>query len=67
RITWAEVGRSIRWSLTGPRSLRWAVAEILSDPVYRSRAGEVADWQRRHDGPARGAELVEALTASGKS
>ncbi|HMT04880.1 MAG: glycosyl transferase [Solirubrobacterales bacterium] len=63
RITWAEVGRSVRWSLTGPRSLRWAVAEILGDPIYRVRAGQIASWHRRHDGPAKGAELVEELIA----
>lgn len=61
RITWAGVGRSVRWSLTGPRSLKWAVAEILGDPLYRKRAQRIAEWHRTHDGPARGAELVEAL------
>ncbi len=61
RVTWAEVGRSIRWSLTGRNSLRWAVAEILGQPLYRVRAGQVAAWHRRHDGAERGAELVEAL------
>ncbi|MCB0862009.1 MAG: glycosyltransferase [Solirubrobacterales bacterium] len=66
RITWAEVGRSIRWSLTGPRSLRWAVGEILGEPVYRVRAGQIAAWHAGHDGPARGADLVETLTGGGK-
>ncbi len=64
RITWAGVGRSIRWSLTGPRSLRWAVAEILGEPMYRVRAGRISAWDAGHDGPARGAELVEALVSS---
>lgn len=63
RITWAEVGRSVRWSMTGPRSLRWAVAEILGDPIYRARAGQIACWHRQHNGPANGAELVEELIA----
>jgi MGT family glycosyltransferase len=61
RITWAEVGRSVRWSLTGPETLRWAVAEILGDPLYKVRAGQIAAWHRKHDGPTLGAELVEAL------
>lgn len=61
RITWAEAGRSIRWSLTGPRTLRWVVAEMLAEPVYRVRAGQIAAWHRRHDGPATGAGLVESL------
>lgn len=64
RITWAEVGRSIRWSLTGEKSLRWAVAELLANPLYRVRAGQIAAWHREHDGPVRGAELVEKLVAT---
>lgn len=64
RITWAEVGRSIRWSLAGPRSLKWAVAEVLGDPLYRVRAGQIAAWHQQHDGPGRGAELVEALVGT---
>lgn len=64
RITWAEVGRSVRWSLTGPRTLRWAVTEVLEDPLYRVRAGQVAAWHKQHDGPVRGAELVEGLVGA---
>lgn len=67
RITWAEVGRSIRWSLTGARSLRWAVAEVLGNPLYRVRAGQISAWHRQHDGPARGAELVELLVEGSRS
>ncbi len=61
RITWARVGRSVRWSLTGPRSLKWNVAEILDDPIYRIRAGQIAAWDRQHDGPGTGARLIEDL------
>lgn len=61
RITHAQVGRSIRWSLTGPRSLAWAAAEILENPLYRTRAGRVSSWDREHDGPAAGSRLVEKL------
>lgn len=63
RITWAGVGLSIRWSLTGPHSLKWAAAEILNDPSYRSKAGRIAAWDTSHDGPARGAGLIEGLVA----
>lgn len=65
RVTWAEVGRSVRWSLTGPRSLRWTVAEILGNPLYRVRAGQIQAWDARHDGAANGAALVEGLVAGG--
>ena len=44
RITWAGVGLSVKWSLTGPRSLRWAVAEILAEPSFSHRAAEIARW-----------------------
>lgn len=63
RIGWSRTGRSVRWSLTGARSLRWNVAEILNDPLYRIRAGQIAAWDRRHDGPDTGARLIEDLTA----
>ena len=64
RIAWAGVGLSIRWSLAGPRSLRWAVAEVLATPSFRQRAAEVSTWARAHDGAATGAALVEALAAN---
>jgi UDP:flavonoid glycosyltransferase YjiC (YdhE family) len=63
RITWAGVGLSVRWSLTGPRSLRWAVAEILGDTSFRSKAADVAEWAATHDGAARGSVLIESLAA----
>lgn len=63
RITWAEVGRSVRWGLTGPRTLRWATAEILENPLYRVRAGQIRSWDRQHDGPDRGVGLIEDLVA----
>lgn len=63
RITWAGVGLSIRWSLTGSHSLKWATAEILNDPAYGERAGKIADWDRSNSGPDRGAELIEDLVA----
>jgi len=61
RITWAGVGLSVRWSLTGPNTLRWAIAEVLSDPGYKQKAEEIAAWSRKNDGAARGAELIETF------
>lgn len=63
RVSWAGVGLSVKWSLTGPRSLRWAVAEILADPSFRDRAGEISRWSTAHDGAARGSGLIESLAA----
>lgn len=65
RITRAGAGRSIRWSLTGPRSLAWTAAEMLADPLCRIRAGQIACWDRQHDGPSTGAALIERLVAGG--
>lgn len=61
RITWAGVGLSVRWSLTGPNTLRWAVGEVLGDPAFRSNAERIAAWSRENNGAARGVELVEDL------
>jgi len=61
RITWAGVGLSVRWSLTGPNTLRWTVAEVLGDPAFRSNAERIAAWSRENNGAARGVELVEDL------
>lgn len=63
RITWAGVGRSVRWSLTNERSLRWAIAEVLEDPSFRARAAEIQSWSRKNDGAARGVDLIESLAA----
>jgi UDP:flavonoid glycosyltransferase YjiC (YdhE family) len=37
------------------------VSRALEDARYRDRVREVAAWSAAHDGPARAAELVEAL------
>ncbi len=63
RVTWAGVGLSVKWSLTGARSLRWAVAEVLGDPSYRDRAREISRWSEENDGAATGSRLIEALVA----
>ena len=61
RAAWAGAGLTLPWRLLGPRTLRAAVRTILSEPRFRAAAGEIAAWSRTHDGPARGAELVERL------
>jgi UDP:flavonoid glycosyltransferase YjiC (YdhE family) len=64
RVAWAGAGLSLPWRLCRPAPLRWAARRILSDGSFAARAGELAAWGRKHDGAARGAELVErfALT-----
>jgi UDP:flavonoid glycosyltransferase YjiC (YdhE family) len=65
RVGWAGAGLSLPWRLCGPGPLRWAARRILGDPSFAARAGELASWARRHDGAARGAELVERLATRG--
>ncbi|MFM9148954.1 MAG: hypothetical protein ACKORA_00420 [Solirubrobacterales bacterium] len=61
RLAWSGAGLSLRWSLTGPTTIGWAVAELLAEPSYRERAGEIARWAEENDGPDRGAKLIESL------
>jgi MGT family glycosyltransferase len=61
RIAWAGVGVRVPRRALRPRALRGAVLRVLDDGRMRQRAGELAAWTALHDGPRRGAELVEAL------
>jgi UDP:flavonoid glycosyltransferase YjiC (YdhE family) len=61
RVAWAGAGLMLPWRLTRPGALRAAALRILADGRFRARAGEIAAWAQRHDGAARGAELVEEL------
>jgi UDP:flavonoid glycosyltransferase YjiC (YdhE family) len=61
RITWAKVGLSVPWRLCRPAPLRWATRQLLVDPAFGQRAGELAAWARENDGAQAGAELVEEL------
>ncbi len=61
RVAWAKAGLSLPWRLCRPAPLRWAARRILRDRSFAARAAELAAWGRKHDGAARGAELVERL------
>jgi UDP:flavonoid glycosyltransferase YjiC (YdhE family) len=61
RVSWAKAGLSLPWRLCRPGPLRWAARRTLDDPSFTSRAAELADWAQQHDGPNRGAELIEQL------
>src|SRR5262245_39692677 len=64
RVDWAGCGLSLPWRLCRPAPLRWAARQLLEDPSFTRRAGELATWAGAHDGAERGAELVEALAHS---
>jgi UDP:flavonoid glycosyltransferase YjiC (YdhE family) len=64
RLAWAGAGLALPRRLLGPGALRIAARRILGDPGFAARARELAAWAREHDGARRGAELVEAYSAS---
>jgi UDP:flavonoid glycosyltransferase YjiC (YdhE family) len=59
RSAWAGVGLSLPWRLCRPGPLRWSARRVLRDPLFKSRASELAAWRRENDGAERGAELVK--------
>jgi UDP:flavonoid glycosyltransferase YjiC (YdhE family) len=61
RVVWSGTGLSIRWSLVGPRTVKWAVAELLENGSFASRARELEKWSETHDGASAGARLIETL------
>ena len=61
RVQWAGAGRMIPWRLTGPRSIRTVVREMLGDPGLNARTMKLAEWAASHDGALEGAQRVEAL------
>ena len=67
RVAWSGAGLTVPRPLLGPTSLRVATRRLIADRRFRRRAGEIADWSRRHDGAQRGTELVEELVAAGES
>jgi MGT family glycosyltransferase len=64
RVAWAGCGLSLPWRLCRPTPLRWAARQMLAEPSFAARAGELAAWAKANDGAARGAELVEQLARS---
>ncbi len=63
RVAWAGVGVSLPRRLTTPRGIRLAVRQLLDEPGYAARAGELARWAEVHSGPATAADEVERFAA----
>ena len=59
RVAWAGAGLMIPRRLVAARSLRLAVRMLLADGRYAQSARSIARWSAGHDGPSRGADLVE--------
>ena len=63
RAQWAGVGLSLPRRFLGPRTLRCVVQRILEEPSFKRRAGELAEWGRRNNGPDTAAMLVERFAS----
>jgi UDP:flavonoid glycosyltransferase YjiC (YdhE family) len=62
RVDRAGVGVRLPWRFASPTGLRLAVTRALDDHAeLAQRAGELAAWQEKQDGPTRAAELLEDL------
>jgi UDP:flavonoid glycosyltransferase YjiC (YdhE family) len=61
RVQWAGTGLMVPWRVTNASSIRWASRQILGEPMFSSRAAELAAWSHSNDGAQRGAKLVEDL------
>lgn len=65
RVAWAGAGLMIPGPLLAARPLRAVAARLLADARFAKRARTIAAWSRTHDGPARGAELIERYLEAG--
>jgi UDP:flavonoid glycosyltransferase YjiC (YdhE family) len=61
RVDWAGAGFRLPWRLLAPATLRLATRRALQRVGLGERAAQLGAWTTRHPGPARAADLVEAL------
>ncbi|MFW0795054.1 nucleotide disphospho-sugar-binding domain-containing protein [Gordonia sp. CPCC 205515] len=61
RIEWSGVGRRLRTTRPSPRAVADAVADVLSNPSYRSAAQRIQEEMACHDAGREGADLLERL------
>jgi UDP:flavonoid glycosyltransferase YjiC (YdhE family) len=64
RVSWAGVGVGLPRRLTTPRGIRLAVRQLLDEPAFAERAGELARWAAEHDGAAAAADELERFVAA---
>jgi MGT family glycosyltransferase len=67
RVDWAGLGVRLPWRLLTPTTLRLAVRRALSSPSLGARARQLAAGTSVGAGPARAADLVEALALRTRS
>jgi MGT family glycosyltransferase len=67
RVDWAGLGVRLPWGLLSPTTLRLATRRALESRAIASRVRELAAQTRVSAGPARAADLVEALALRRRS
>jgi MGT family glycosyltransferase len=65
RVNWSGAGIGMRTQSPSPARLRTAVRRVLHEPRFACRALALQTEMARYDGPARAADLVEALATAG--
>jgi UDP:flavonoid glycosyltransferase YjiC (YdhE family) len=63
RVAWAGAGLMLPGRLLGAGSLRLTARQLLAEPRFTRRAGEIAAWAGENNGAAQGAELVKRYAA----
>ncbi len=66
RVEWSGAGINLRNKRPSPETIRAAVNEVLSNPVYRENAKRIQADFAEHDAPTRAAEMLRALALYGK-
>jgi len=61
RVEWAGAGINLRKQRPSPEAVCEAVAEVLSNPIYRKNANKIQVDFAQYNAPVRAAELLEAF------
>ena len=64
RVAWSGVGLALKTETPSPAAVSKAVREVLGDPRYRTRAGQIAASMERAGGLPRLAEIVDEVGRS---
>jgi UDP:flavonoid glycosyltransferase YjiC (YdhE family) len=63
RVAWAGCGVALPRRMVTARGVRLAVRQLLAEPRYAARAGELAAWAAANDGGATAARALERFAA----
>jgi MGT family glycosyltransferase len=63
RVEWSKTGINLKKQRPTPDEIRWALKEVLSNPVYRENAKRVQADFARTNAPERAAHLLEGLAS----